>query len=113
MVVKVLSASFQPEVIEHKATKDVEWLPGVEALYECDHAGNVRWFPGVVVASFSDIAKERGVPEGRGGAPVPLSWVPWEILNKPSFKNPVEWRLLARSFQVLGYFEGRLKSLLR
>ncbi len=85
----------------------------IEALYEGDHAGSTRWFPGIIVASFGGVTKERSVPEGQGGLPVPLPWVPWEILDEPGFKDPMEGRFIAWSLQFLGHFEGRPRSLLR
>jgi len=51
----------------------------IEALYESDHARSVHWFSGVVVASFGGVAKERSVPKSRGGLPMPLLWVPWDV----------------------------------
>ncbi|CAK9250120.1 unnamed protein product [Sphagnum jensenii] len=100
---------------EREATWCIPFVPNllIEALDEGDHAGSVRWIPGVVVTSFGNVAKERNVPEGQRGLPLPFPWVPREILNKPSFKDPVVGRLLARSPQVLGNFESRPGSLLR
>jgi len=62
----------------------------VESLYEGEHVRGVRCFSGVFVAPFSGVAKERGIPKWWGGLPVPLPWVPWEILDEPCFKDPVE-----------------------
>ncbi len=69
----------------------------VETLYEGEHVRSVHDFSGVVVAPFGDVAKERGVPKGWRGLPVPLPWVPWEILDEPNSEDPVEGGLFAWS----------------
>ncbi len=84
----------------------------VETLYEGEHVRSVHDFSGVVVAPFGDVAKEWGIPKGWRGLPVPLPWVPWEILDEPSFEDPVERGLLAWSLQIPGHFEGRPRSFL-
>jgi hypothetical protein len=57
-------------------------------LDESDHVRGVRGFPGVDVASFGGVAEEGRVPEQRGGAPMPLPWVPGEILDEAGFEDP-------------------------
>jgi hypothetical protein len=74
----------------------------VESLYEGKHVRNVRHFSNVFVALFNGVAKERGVSKRWGGLPMPLPWVPWEILDEPYFKNLVERGLLMSRSQVLG-----------
>ncbi|CAK9208700.1 unnamed protein product [Sphagnum troendelagicum] len=180
VVTKVLLAPFGPEVIEDKATKDVEWLsevgeiagvvhekpervvlvlhgsftekrkwPGESETSGCfpfvpnslvgvPHAlghgafekavlggfldAKVTNFalggyphelePGVIVAPFGSVSKERGIPKSRRGLPVPFPSVPWEVLDKPIFEDPIEGGLLAWSLQVLGHFEDRSMSFL-
>ncbi|CAM6069644.1 unnamed protein product [Sphagnum tenellum] len=85
----------------------------VEAFYECDHTRSPRRIPSIVLASFGGVAKERSIPKGQRGTPVPLSWVPLEILDEPGFENPISGRFLAQNLQVYGDFEGRPESLLR
>ncbi len=61
----------------------------VETLNESEDAGRARRFLDVSVASFDCVAKERCISEGKNGLPVPLPWVPWELLNEPCFKYPI------------------------
>jgi hypothetical protein len=42
----------------------------------------------VIVSPLGGVAEERGVLEGRSGLLVALPWVPWEVLDESSFKNP-------------------------
>ncbi len=81
-------------------------------MYEGEHVRGVCRFPGVFVTPFSDVAKERGVPKWWGGLPVPVPWVPWEILDEPCFKHPVERGLLTWCRRILGNFESCPKSFL-
>jgi hypothetical protein len=60
----------------------------VEPLNEGQHVGSVRRFSSVVVSPLGGVAEKRGVPKGRSGLPMPLPWVPWEVLDESSFKNP-------------------------
>jgi len=77
----------------------------IESLNEGEHVRGVRHFPGVFVTPFSDVAKKRGVPEWWGGLLVPLPWVPWEILDEPCFKDPVEKGLLTWCRRISGHLE--------
>ncbi len=43
---------------------------------------------------------------------MPLAWLPWEILDEPRFKNPVQWGLFTWSQRVPGDFEGCVRFLL-
>ncbi len=65
----------------------------------------MRGFSGVDVASFGGVAEEGRVPEQWGGAPMPLPWVPGEILDEAGFEDPKDWGLLAGGLQVLGDLE--------
>ncbi len=49
---------------------------------------NARGVPSVDVTSFGGVTIEGGVPEGRGGLPMPLSGVPREVLDKARFEDP-------------------------
>ncbi len=85
----------------------------VASLDEGEHVGGVRRFPGVLVAPFGSVAKKRGVPEWWGGLPMPLPWVPWEVLDEPYFKDPKERGFLTWCRRVPGYFIGCSGSFLR
>jgi len=82
-------------------------------LDERDHVRGARGFPNVDIASFGGVAKEGRIPERWGGAPMPLPWVPKEVLDEASFEDPKDWELLARGLQLLGDFEGRHGAFLR
>jgi len=62
-------ASVVPDSCDHLGGCGVS---EVESLDEGEHVGGVRRFPGVLVAPFSDVTKEGGVPEWWGGLPMPL-----------------------------------------
>ncbi len=64
---------------------------------ESDHVWGARRFPSVVVSSFGGVAKEGSVLERRGGTPMPLPWVPGEILDETNFEDPKDEGLLTRS----------------
>ncbi len=81
-------------------------------MNEGEHAWSVCWFPGVVVAPFGSVSKERDIPKSRRGLLVPFPSVPWEVLDKPIFEDPIEGGLLAWSLQVLGHFEDHSMSFL-
>ncbi len=66
----------------------------------------------VNITPLSGVAKERGVPKRQSGLPVPLPWVPWEILDESSFKDPVEWGLFVWGGRVPGYLESCSRSFL-
>jgi len=82
-------------------------------LDERDHVRGARGFLSVDVASFGGVAKEGCVPERWGGAPMPLPWVPREVLDEAGFEDPKDWGLLVSGLQLLADFEGRPKAFLR
>jgi len=56
--------------------------------------------------------KKGASPRGGLVLPVPLSWVPWEVLNEACFKYPIQGGLLARRRRVPGDLEGCARFLL-
>ncbi len=80
---------------------------------ERDHVRGARGFPSVDVTSFGGVTKEGCVPERRGGTPMPLPWVPGEVLNEAGFEDPKDWGLFVRGLQLLCDFEGRPGAFLR
>jgi len=63
--------------------------------------------PSVFVSPLGGISEERGISEGRWSLPVPVSQVPWEVLDKTCFKNPEERRFFPGSRWVPYDLEGR------
>jgi hypothetical protein len=51
----------------------------------------------ILVASFSEVAKEGGVPHGGRLLPMPFTWVPREVNNEANFKDPIERGFLTQS----------------
>ncbi len=68
---------------------------------------NSRGVPSVDVTSFGGVTVEGGVPEGRGGLPMPLPEVPREVLDKARFEDLEGWCFLTNGLQFLGDFESR------
>ncbi|CAM6000943.1 unnamed protein product, partial [Sphagnum balticum] len=88
-------------------------VPQTESLDVGNHVRRTRMLPGVDASSLRSVPEEGGVPEVQGGFPVPFPWVPGEILDKPSFKNPKNGSLLIRGLQDFGNSEIRPGIFLR
>ncbi len=69
--------------------------------------GGARGVSSVNVSSLGGVAKKGAVPEGQGGPPMPLPWVPGEVLDKARFEDPKGGCLLACGLQLLSDFESR------
>ncbi len=69
-------------------------FPEVEALDEGEHVGCACQFLGISVSPLGCVAKEWCITEWWSGSPMPLPWVPWELLYEPCFKDPVGLELL-------------------
>ncbi len=81
-------------------------VPKVEIFYEGEHVGGVPRLPSVFVSPFGGVAKKGGVPKGWGSLPMPLPWVPWEVLDEPCFKDPKEKGFLTWCRRVPSYLES-------
>ncbi len=79
---------------------------------EGEHVGGMIHSLNVFVSPFDGVAEKGGVPERRGSLPVPLSWVPWEVLDKPRFIDLEEGGFLTSCRRVPGDLEGQSGSFL-
>jgi hypothetical protein len=84
----------------------------VEALQEGQHVRGVGCLSRVYIAPFGDVAEEWCVAQRWVGSPVPLARVPWEILDEPCFKIPVQGGLFTWCRRVPCNFEGYTRFIL-
>jgi hypothetical protein len=64
----------------------------IQLLDEGDDVGSVLLPPGIPVSSLSRVTKERGIAHVVRLLPVPVSGIPWEVINKTGLEDPINWR---------------------
>ncbi|CAK9881920.1 unnamed protein product [Sphagnum jensenii] len=89
-------------------TKEHEGPGGSEVTMNFPFVPNaLEGLPHVLSHGAINVTEEGSVFEGRGGLPMPLPWVPREVLNKAGFEDPEGWCFLTCNLQFLSDFESR------
>jgi len=81
-------------------------VPEVQMLDEVDNPGGMMRFFGILVTPLRGISKERSIPHVSRLLPVPVSWIPLEVRNKPRSENPIDWGFLTWKGEVFGQSKG-------
>jgi len=74
----------------------------IQVLDEGDDAGEVMFFPGILVSSLGGVSKEGSVAHVARRLPMPVPRIPREIRDESRLENPIDCRFLTWREQILG-----------